>query len=115
MAPINSKIQMVVSTSTCMPRNSKVWPTWPGAALKTVSKSIESKMKNVAKMPSEKPKSPIRFTMNALIAAAQADGRVYQKPINKYEARPTPSQPKNICNRLSDVTSINMAKVNSDR
>ena len=28
---------------------------------------------------------------------------------------PTPSQPKNICRRLSDVTSISMAKVNSDR
>ncbi len=29
--------------------------------------------------------------------------------------RPTPSQPKNICTRLSAVTSISMAKVNSDR
>ena len=31
------------------------------------------------------------------------------------DARPTPSQPKNICTRLSAVTSISMAKVNSDR
>ena len=49
------------------------------------------------------------------MAAALALSRVYQKPINKYEARPTPSQPKNICTRLSDVTNINIAKVNSER
>ena len=28
---------------------------------------------------------------------------------------PTPSQPKNSCTRLSAVTSVSMAKVNSDR
>ena len=34
-------------------------------------------------MPSAKPKSPTRLTRNALIAAAQAEGRVYQKPIKR--------------------------------
>ena len=38
-------------------------------------------------MPRPKPKSPTRFTMNALLPAC-----VYQKPINRYEQRPTPSQ-----------------------
>ncbi len=47
-------------------------------------------------MPSANPKSPTRLTTKALIAAAFADGRSYQKPISRYEHRPTPSQPKNI-------------------
>ena len=34
-------------------------------------------------MPSTRPKSPTRLTMNALIAAAQAEGLVYQKPISR--------------------------------
>jgi hypothetical protein len=32
----------------------------------------------MAAMPSAKPMSPIRLTRNALIAAAQAEARVYQ-------------------------------------
>ena len=38
---------------------------------------------NTAKMPSAKPKSPTRLTMKALIAAALAVGRSYQKPISR--------------------------------
>ena len=34
-------------------------------------------------MPSAKPKSPTRLTRKALIAAAQALGRSYQKPISR--------------------------------
>ena len=49
------------------------------------------------------------------MAAALALGRSYQKPISRYEATPTPSQPKNICTRLSALTSISMKKVKSDR
>ena len=69
-------------------------------------------MANTAKMPSAKPKSPIRLTRNALIAAALALSRLYQKPISRYEHRPTPSQPKNIWAKFSAVTSISMEKVN---
>jgi len=66
-------------------------------------------------MPSAKPKSPTRLTMKAFIAAAFALGFLNQKPMRRYEARPTPSQPKNIWTRLSEVTSISMAKVKSER
>ncbi len=45
-----------------------------GAAAKMSSMRIESTMKNSAKMPSAKPKSPTRLTTKALIAAALADG-----------------------------------------
>ena len=66
-------------------------------------------------MPSAKPKSPTRLTMKALMAAALAEGLWYQKPISKYDARPTPSQPKNSCRKSSAVTSASMAKVKSER
>ncbi|MNF02716.1 hypothetical protein D3C80_2019080 [compost metagenome] len=76
---------------------------------------IEPKRTNTPPIPRMKPKSPTRLTMNAFMAAAEADGFLNQKPMSRYEARPTPSQPKNICSRLSEVISINIAKVNSER
>ncbi len=42
-----------------------------------------------------------------------AVGRLYQKPISRYETRPTASQPKNSCRKLLLITSISMEKVNS--
>jgi hypothetical protein len=65
-------------------------------------------------MPSRKPKSPTRLTMKALRLAKIAVGRVYQKPISRYETRPTASQPKKSCSRLFDITSISIANVNSE-
>ena len=43
-----------------------------------------------------------------------AVGLLNQKPINKYDTRPTASQPKNNCSMLLLMTSINMEKVNSE-
>jgi hypothetical protein len=40
---------------------------------------------------------------------------VYQKPISRKEAKPRPSQPKNITIKLSDVTRISMKPVNNDK
>ena len=40
---------------------------------------------------------------------------LYQKPINKYEHKPTPSQPKNNCKKLSETTSASIEKVKSER
>ena len=53
------------------------------------------KKKKIKNIPTARPKSPILFTMKALIAALFAVSFLYQKPINKYEHKPTPSQPKN--------------------
>ena len=50
-----------------------------------------------------------------LIAAAFALSFLNQKPIKKYEHKPTPSQPKNNCKKLSDVTKVNIENVNSER
>ena len=45
-------------------------------------------------MPKAKPKSQTRLTTNAFIAAELAEDLLNQKPIKKYEQRPTPSHPK---------------------
>ena len=47
-------------------------------------------------MPSMKPRSPIRFTMKALRALSAYWAFLYQKPMRRKLARPTPSQPMNI-------------------
>jgi len=66
-------------------------------------------------IPKAKPMSPTRFTSIALIAAFPACIRVYQKPISKNEAKPIPSQPKNIRIKLSAVTSKTIKPVNNER
>jgi hypothetical protein len=59
--------------------------------------------------------SATRFIIIAFKAALFAKMRVNQKFINKYEQTPTPSQPKNSCIKLSDVTKNNIKKVNKDK
>jgi hypothetical protein len=70
---------------------------------------------NIAKIisvPRMKPKSPMRLTMNAFLPASAADFLRCQKPISRYEQRPTPSQPTNITgnDEPSTSTSMNAAK-----
>src|SRR3546814_3532771 len=55
------------------------------------------------------------FIIIALIAALFACILVNQKLISKYEHKPTPSQPTNICNKLFAVTKISIKKVNKDK
>ena len=83
IAPTNSSRQIVVITSKRAPRNEKVAPAWPGTATRIVSIDTVPNTMKVAKIPSEKPKSPTRLTTNALIAAALALGLVYQKPMSR--------------------------------
>ena len=53
--------------------------------------------------------------MKAFRAARLALIREYQKLINKKEHSPTPSQPKNICRKLSAEININIQNVNNDK
>ena len=55
------------------------------------------------------------FIKKAFIAATLAESFLNQKPIKKYEQRPTPSHPKKSCKKLSEVTNISIAKVNKDK
>ncbi len=47
------------------------------------SMSMLPRTRNAPKIPSRKPKSPTRLTMNAFMAAALAEGLVYQNPISR--------------------------------
>src|SRR5204863_10012562 len=103
-------MQARVRDGTCQSRKFIVVPTAIGALPKTVSKSSEPKITQVAKMPSAKPKWPTRLTRKALIEASFADLRSYQKQIRSYERSPPPSQSKNSCTKSLAVANISLRK-----
>jgi len=71
-------------------------------------------VKNIAKKPIVKKKSPTLLVNIAFIALLTAAILVYQKCTKRYEQIPTPSQPINITKKLLPVTSININPVNKD-
>jgi|TARA_B100001250_G_scaffold413773_1_gene449029 hypothetical protein len=71
--------------------------------------------RNAVQIPSIKPRSPTRLTSIAFIADLLACIRVCQKLINKYEAKPIPSHPKNMTIKLSAATKNNINPVNNER
>jgi hypothetical protein len=73
------------------------------------------KVKKTAAIPNARPKSPTRFTSIALIDDFPACIRLFQKPIKRKEAKPIPSQPKNITTKLSAVTKNNIKPVKRDK
>ncbi len=64
-----------------------------GAAAKTPSYEMVPTLANITIRASASPTSPTRLTTNAFFAAVAADGLYDQKPISRYDAKPTPSQP----------------------
>ena len=58
--------------------------------------------------------SPNAFMMNAFLAAATALGRSCQKPISRYDERPTRPQPMSRNSRFPPWTSISIEKTKSD-
>src|SRR5689334_14883887 len=84
-----------------------------GATARAASrKSRVPKRENSSSIPSTKPQSPMRFTMNAFLPASDADFLTNQKPINRYEQSPTPSQPTNITRKFAPSTSTSMKAAN---
>src|SRR6478735_6867396 len=63
------------------------------APVNTSANSTEPNVENIIIMAKTRPMSPTRLTTNAFFAAAAAVGLYCQKPMSRYEARPTPSQP----------------------
>jgi len=72
-------------------------------------------VKKTRLIPKAKPTSPTRLTSIAFIADLLAWILVCQKPINRKEAKPIPSQPKNIKTKLSAVTKTSIKAVKSDK
>src|ERR1700675_2010750 len=64
-----------------------------GDAANTPVNEIDPNVANITNMASASPTSPTRLTTNAFLACVPTDGLWYQKPISRYDARPTPSQP----------------------
>ncbi len=61
----------------------------------TARNDEEPKAANITMIAIDMPRSPTRLTTKAFLAAVAALGLYCQKPISRYEARPTPSQPMN--------------------
>ena len=59
------------------------------------AKLVEPNVTNASMIASDIPMSPTRLITNAFLAAAAAECLCCQKPISRYDARPTPSQPRN--------------------
>ncbi len=59
----------------------------------TGPKAKVPKVVNISMIAMDRPTSPTRLTRKAFLAAVAALGLCCQKPISRYEARPTPSQP----------------------
>jgi hypothetical protein len=71
---MNRRMQIRVIVSKRWPRKPMLEPAWPGAAARISGIETVPKTRKVAKIPSEKPKSPMRLTMKAFNAAALAEG-----------------------------------------
>ncbi len=82
------------------------------ARAKTSLYCVVPRLANSRKIASANPTSPTRFITNALVAAAAADGRFCQKPISRYEARPTPSQPRYRVTKPLPSTRMSIAATN---
>ena len=83
MAPRNRRRQITVRAWNSPPKTVMTALDFSSASPKMASKLIVSNSKKVANIPKANPKSPTRFTTKAFMAAAQAEGRLYQKPINR--------------------------------
>src|SRR5262245_59948765 len=77
MAPIKSKIVIATITLSLVEKDD--------APLKTLPKSDEPKVMNIRNIPRINPRSPMRFIIKALFAAAEYSLFFHQKPINRYE------------------------------
>src|SRR5512133_1461610 len=64
-----------------------------GMPLLTSTKADDPNVASISMTASDMPMSPTRLTTNAFFAAVAATGLCCQKPMSRYDARPTPSQP----------------------
>lgn len=66
-----------------------------GIKKKTTEKLVVPNFKKISTIPKKNTASETLFIIKAFKAALLAKIRIYQKFINKYEHKPTPSQPMN--------------------
>jgi hypothetical protein len=103
-----TKSSSVVTDSRPQPASTGSAATW----LATAWKSSVPNWLNTSSMPMMNAKSPMRLTTKAFLPASIADRFLYQKPISRYEQRPTPSHPTNIIGKFAPSTSTSMNAAN---
>lgn len=114
-APSNKKKQITFNKLNSTPKKKKLELDKYGIILNKVKKFNDPISLKIKTIPVKIKKSPIRLTSMAFKADFNAGRRVFQKLINKYEHKPTPSQPKNKTIKLSEVTRINIKKTNKHK
>ena len=65
----------------------------PATPALTPEKLTVPNVTNISMIPTVRPKSPTLLATNALFAADANAGLWFQKPMSRYDASPTPSQP----------------------
>ena len=86
----------------------------PSAPAKTPAKSSVPVCQIRTKKASAIVASPKAFMTNAFFAAATASGFSCQKPISRYDARPTSPQPASRSRKFPPCTSSSIEKTKSD-
>src|SRR4051794_21658899 len=84
----------------------------PSELADTTANDVLPKVTKISALPRDRPMSPTRLITKAFFAAAAADGLYCQNPISRYDARPTPSQPRNTPTKSDDRTSISIEATN---
>lgn len=82
------------ASSSIRPMPVSVPPLASSVDSRTGPKANVPKVVNISMIAIDRPMSPTRLTRNAFLAAVAALGLCCQKPMSRYDARPTPSQPK---------------------
>ncbi len=88
------------------------WPANapPSTALNVPRKSSVPLWRRTKNVPSTRPTSPTTLITNALMPAAVAVPRRYQKLISRYEAAPTNAHPTISIRKLPPSTSTSIEK-----
>ena len=103
-----AKMPSAKSVSTA----SVIWPCWAISWMSGMLKVLV--FDQMSRTASRKPISPRRVVRNAFFAASAADFLWNQKPMSRYEPRPTSSQKTYTMRMLSIMMRPSMAAVNSD-
>src|SRR5215212_7317965 len=82
-------------SSNSRPRTVAIVVPMSSAPALTSTNAEDPNVASISMMARDIPMSPTRLTTKAFLAAVAAVGLCCQKPMSRYEAKPTPSQPTN--------------------
>ena len=83
----------VAASSSRRPSASSTPELASSAPAKTPENAVVPKVATMSMIASDIPMSPTRFMTKAFLAAVAYSALAFQKPMSRYDARPTPSHP----------------------